>query len=475
MNKISLIVLVCLLSFQSYAQTKLIVSESDYKNESLLFYSYSDYISQVKDTVAFVTTIEDGSFSVALDLQETKQIFLDVGVYHCWFYADKDKAEHQLVLPEKRSKTKVEELNIYFEAVNFRLGIRNNNSKGLNQLIATYDKIYASFLEENFDTIYKFPHNTLVDKFEKSMDNYFSEIKHFFFKDYVKYSIAELRYIGPNRSFEPITMRYFKDQSIAYNNPNYMNLFNLLYKDFFNYYTHTKEGKKLYNSIEHGRSVKKLNKVLKQNLSLQDEQLNELIILKSLHDEFSNSRLPNHVSFPGPQMKIILDSIHGFSNNTEHRKIAGNIIKKVSHNNKSNLNKAVPDFSLLDINDSLVSFKNLQGKYIYLSFMRTDIVPAMESMDRMRSFHKNHKNDIEIVSVFTDEDKDVFSRIDTSKYQWTILHIGDRRDLLEYYNVISWPQFHLISPSGQLMVSPAPSIKEKFEPRFFEIYTRTHY
>ncbi len=285
---------------------------------------------------------------------------------------------------------------------------------------------------------------------------------------YKDYKIAELKYLGPNRSLQTITFKYYNQKTIHYFSPSYMRLFNLMYKDFFNYYAHTKEGAQIENVVQEGRSVKKLNALLNMSVALSDSVLGELIVLKGINDELFNPRMPNQIRFPKLQMGIILDSIARFSPVNEHKLIATNIIKKAKA--KSNItNEKVPNFELLSIDGSTKSLEDYRGKYIYLNFMRTDVVPAMESMDRLINFHKNHKNDIEIISVFTDEDVSDFLKLDTAKYNWTLLHIGDSREMLDYFSLVTWPQFHLISPEGKLIVSPAASIRENFEIRFFKL------
>ena len=468
MIRLILIFFFNLFALYAVSQTTIGVVGSDYKNEQILFYTYSDYITFLKDTVALVNTDEKGGFSTRIELQETKEIFTDLGVFRCSFYAEKAKKNYILNLPPKREKTEAEKLNIYFEPIEVRIEIKDESPKDLNRLIASFDNIYNDFLTRNFDTIYRYSAYKLIDKFEEDMNNYYSEIQHLFFTSYRNYKIYELRFLGPNRSYETITFKYYNRKKIRYNNFSYMHLFNLMYKDFFNYYSNTKEGEKLQNIIKEGRSVKQLKALLEQNNALSDNDLEELIILKGINDEFFNPKMPNQTLFPTIQLNMILDSIANYSNIEDHRKIANNIIKKTQQNNERN-NPEVPNFELLSIDNSIKKMSDFKGKFVYLNFMRTDVVPAMESMDRLINFYKEHKSDIEIVSVFTDDDILDFQKLDTNKYQWPLLYLGNNKEILEYYRVITWPQFYLISPEGKLVLSPAPSLKENFEIRFFEI------
>ena len=467
MFKLVIVLITVLFFLNLNAQTTIKTEQSDYKSETLVFYAYSDYITHAIDTIAVVETNIKGGFSSELIINSTKQIFIDLGVYHCSFYIEKGRVIYSLLLPDKRLKTKAEELNIYFEPLIVRLGIENNPNRDLNNLVASFDDIYDEFLSQNFDTIYKYRNGEIIDTFESEINDFYSEIQNPFFTDYRNYKIYGLRFIGPNRGYEALTSKYFNKKNIAYNNSSYMNLFNLMYKDFFNYYVNTKDGENLQNVIQEGRSIKKLIKTIDRSDALSDSILEELIALKGIHDEMFNPRMFNQVYFPSVQMSIILDSIANFSNILKHRTIAFNIINKLK-TSSTIINKEVPDFHLLSIEDSLVSMSDFRGKYVYLNFMRTDVVPAMESMDRLINFYKYHKEDIEVVSIFTDDDSIDFFKLDTAKYKWSLLYIGNNKELKDHYKLVTWPQFHLISPEGKLLISPARSLKEDFEVKFFE-------
>lgn len=449
-----------------FSQTKITVEKSDYKNEQLIFYAYSDYITSLKDSIAVVRTDENGAFTISVNIQNSKQIFIDLGVYHCSFYAEQNK-NYQLSLPQKRLKTKAEELNIYFEPIELSLALTHTPLRDLNRLIASFDDIYEEFLSKNFDSIYHSPNPKLIDKFEKDINKFYSEINHPFFRTYRKYKINELRFLGPNRSFETITFYYYNQKAISYTNPAYMHLFNLMYKDFFNVYGNTPDGEGLQIAVKEGRTVKRIINILDQNAAFSDKNLEEFVLLKGIHDELFNSRTSNQIHFPKPQMKIILDSIAEFSPIYQHRLIASNILKKYKKED-SIIGKSLPNFKFKSITGTEKSLDDFKGKYVYLNFMRTDVVPAMESMDRLINFYKNHKIDIEIVTIFMDQDSSNFYKLDTVKYNWNLLYSEDNKQILNFFKLITWPQFYLISKEGKIIMSPAPSIKEDFEIKFFD-------
>lgn len=455
----------------SFSQTRIIVESSDYKNEGLIFYKISDYITHRPDTILKIKTDKNGAFDAEIIITETAEIFSDLGVYKCSFYAEPNRDSYKLILPEKRNKTKVEELNIFFEPITVSFGIKDKPKNDLNDLIASFDKKYDLFLVQNFDSIYHFPKSQITQTFENYINNYYSEINNLYFETYYKYRIYELKFLGPNRSSNSITHLYFNSKPIFYNNPSYMRLFNLMYNDFFNWYALTNEGRWFENSIKESRSIEKIKKNLSNSLDYNDLDLNELIILKGIHDEYFHPRQFEQIHFPKPQLNLILDSISNYSSVANHRKIASNIIKKEL---SKNLEKGsfVPEFKLQSLSGDSISLKDFRGKYVYLNFMRTDIVASMESMDRLINFYKYHKEEIEVVSIFTDENSFDIMKLDTAVYRWPILILGDNKELLSKFNQITWPQFHLINPKGQIIMSPAPSLEENFEIKFFELIDR---
>jgi hypothetical protein len=453
--------LIILFSFSVYGQVKIEVLQSEYKNQTLVFYTPSDYITSKKDTILIVNTDKNGAFEKEISLKETSEIFVDLGIYKARFYAEPSR-NYQLILPPKKEKTVIDSLNLFFKPTSVFLGIKNIPPEDLNNLIHSFDDIYDSFLEVNFDSICKYRSEKKVRYFEEKINNYYTAIHNVFFHQYKKYKIAAMRFMGPNKDYRVITSRYYNGRKIRYRNSAYMDLFNLMYSNFLAVYESTRDGKKVREDIEKAKSIVVLKNTILRNIAISDSSFSELVALKGIYDAFWQGSTLLYKAFPKKQLLMILDSIKNTSKIVEHRKIAQNIQKEIFQKIVRLENKKV-DFSAININRDTVHIQNFIGKYTYLVFMRTDVVACMEDMELLRNMYERHQDDMQIISVFTGRTKKDFFRLDSSKYTWPLLYLYNKDSVLEEYQVVTWPKYILLNPKGEIIMMPAPSPQNNFE------------
>ncbi len=466
--KKSLTILLIISSLFSFSTVRIVVDSSTYVNQNILFYKYSDYITKSIDTLAFVKTNVVGALDVNIKLDELSEVFVDLEFYKGVVFISPNIQEYRLKLPKYRKKTKVDLLNPFFKPTEIHLLVENEAKFGLNKLIASFDNIYNEFVIHNFDSIHYLKGYSLITQFEKDMNAYYSEASDVYFDMYRKYRIDELKFLSYNRSFRVMTQKYLDKNKVAYNNPAYMNLFNLMYDNFLPTYNATTKGKQLKKVIEYSRSPQKFKKMLRADF-LNNDTLASLILLKGIHDElFYAKRVPKTLHLPKPQLLIMLDSVADYGITPKNREIAQNIKRKYQQREQFSKEK-FEGFVLENQSGEMVDLKKFRGKYVYLNIIQTDVLKAMENMDRMIGFYKKHQDDIEIVSIFIDDDIEVFKKVSAKKYPWTLLHIGDNKTLLKQLRFVVAPQFHLIDPYGKMIWTPASSLEEGFEQRFFKI------
>ncbi|MBN2667916.1 MAG: redoxin domain-containing protein [Bacteroidales bacterium] len=449
------------------SQTLIKCERSEYKSQRIVFYSVSDYITQKIDTVADLSTDNNGTFYFEYSTTKFKQLFVDLGIYKASMYVDPNIREYRINLPEKKDKTEADLLNIYFQPTEIRIEINNTDKNEINALINSFDLIFTDFTAKKFDSIYQFPQKKIEERFQTKIHSYYGNERSDFFNDYIDYSVYSLMLIGKNRDYKTITSRYFNNKPILWDNQPYMILFNLMYNDFFQTYSNTKDGSDLLSVITYSRSPKKLIENILMNVSISDSTFAELAAIKGIHDALIHPIKENDKVFPKPQLNIILDSIANFSNVPMHRKMAKNIQLKF-RSNKSKIGEEIPDFKVMNRDGDFVYISENKGKPIYLMFLRTDIVECMEDLDRLSMFYDKHKDDIEIVSIVTDNTPNQFFKLSKFKYQWSIYYLSENTEIANYFNLITWPQYHLIDQDFKLIVSPAKSLKDNFEMEFFK-------
>jgi len=462
-NIILLFTILILFRIESIAQTTIKIQSSDYHNETIVFWSYSDYVTFDIDTISVVKTNENGAFSFKIKENKISQIHTFLGVYHLVFYIDPSQKNYEFIFPPKKDKSKAEELNPYFEMELIRLVAKSEQKEELNRLIKNFDEIYNDFLIRKYDSIVHYPQFKVVSKFETKINNYYSEVNQMYFKNYIFYKLNEIKFYGPNRDRNYMVTNYFDNPyPILYYNVAYMNLFNILFEDYFVQYNNRFEVEELENLIQYSRSPSKIKELIKSKERIQSDEILELVILKGIHDELFHSKPKYLKRFPRPQLHLILDSMVILTQHAEIKKIANQIIKK-KETILNKLPEKVPNLILTNREGKEEELYQYHDKLIYLNFMRSDLHNCIEDMDRLKAFYSEHEKNIEVVTVFTDETIDFVSKIDTTIYKWPIYHIGKSRNLLENFNLITWPQYHLIGKEGKIMLTPAPSLQEGFE------------
>lgn len=111
-----------------------------------------------------------------------------------------------------------------------------------------------------------------------------------------------------------------------------------------------------------------------------------------------------------------------------------------------------PDFVLKDLEGSLVSLKDFQGKVIFLNFWATwcgfcrEEMPAMEKL-----WQKYMDEDFVILAVDVGEGKEtVRSFVEENGYTFPVL-LDFSREVASTYGIRGYPTTYLIDPKGMLV------------------------
>lgn len=442
------------------AQVKLLGNAPSYKGEELIFYSFSDMITQTEEELARCKVATDGKFSCELKIDETTYIFSNLGIYRAYMFVEPGQ-DYKIVLPPFEPKTESQRLNPFFREVDLHIGIENMKPNDLNYLISTFDLAF----NENFDQIvmeaYSGVQTISLDSLIIRLEDIFSKHNQSFFYAYRKYRYGLLSQLSLMQQSRSISENYFQDKPILYNNPSYMELFNLLFDKYFLFISRSETGNAVFNNITGQRSYTNLKNTLAQDDVLQNDSLLELVILKGLHDGFFDDK------FSRSALLAVLDSIYTTSKIAEHIMIAQNIRSKVTRL----LAGFVPaPFELYDVNGNLLSLRNFEGKYVYLNFCSTSSYTCLQEFSLLEKLYEKHRKRLEIVTISVDRDiNDLKNFLDQTHYNWTFLHYGNKPDIIKDFDVRAFPTYFLIGPDRRLITSPAPSPKENFEIQFFRL------
>jgi cytochrome oxidase Cu insertion factor (SCO1/SenC/PrrC family) len=303
----------------------------------------------------------------------------------------------------------------------------------------------------------------------------YKDVKHPYFMDYVAYSVAETEMMGPPRKDETtflhyIYAQYLHNRPVQYQHDRYMSFFNKFYADMFKMVSVSDE-MDLFIAINKYASPEMVKRIFKKDVMLKDRRINELVLLRSLGQEYYNQE------FDKEMILTMLDSIGGHSAFEEHRLMAQNIKRRLTYLNTGSNS---PGYALYNQLDSLVTSDRFKGKFQYLMFWSVDNTVSVNEMKIMKILYEKYKWDVEFVSINVDDDpKQMKNFLRKNPYRWTFLHYGKDKDIRQRYNALTLPQFYLVDPDGVLIQAPAlrptpDGTSRSIEKTFYLIQKKRH-
>lgn len=445
----------------SVAQVAVLTGNApSYSGDEIVFYTYSDYVTMAESEIGRCAVGANGDFSCKLSLLTTSLVFSHLGVYKVYFFAERG-GRYELVLPPKEEKTEAQRLNPFFREEDLQVGIKNVGATDINRYISSFDMVF----NENFDDVvmsaYKGSVKLNVDSLIAGIEARFIDSRNQFFNDYRRYRYGLLKHLTMMQKSRSISDEYFLNNPVRYNNPAYMELFNLTYNKYFIFFSRTAQGNAIFKDISKDKSLPKLKKTLGTNKVLANDTLKELVILKGLFDEFFNDE------FSRSALLSVLEQVYRSAITDEHIIIAENIRNRITRL----LPGFVPmPFALADTSGNDISLDKFNGKYVYLNFCTTSSYTCIQEFALLQKLYDRYKQRLEIVTILTDKDKrDIAPFLKSTGYNWTFLHYGNKPDIIKDYDVRVYPTYYLIGPDQKLIMSPAPTPRENFEVKFFQI------
>ncbi|HAF27570.1 MAG TPA: hypothetical protein DCG75_00845 [Bacteroidales bacterium] len=460
MLKSKLLIILIVLPLSLFAQKVVLKGNvPEYAGKTFTFFAYSDQITYSEKELCSSLVNENGDFSCSFEITEITYVFIHLGAYEAFIFAEPD-TEYNLLFPELKEKSLADNLNPYFEPVKYHLGIENSVDTDLNYQLAFFDAVYSKMMEDNSYLIYIKSRELDVDGSIQKVDSMFSNNELKFFNDFKKYKFASYRHLSYQEKMKSISNTYYLNKEVLYSNPAYMELFNQVYDEYFSYFGRTDSGKQIYTDIGKLKSITSLKRTLGQDSVLTNDTLKELVILKCLHDEFYNDK------FSRSAMLTVLDSLVLQTNIEEHKLIAKNIRNKVT---KLMVGYNPPAFELYDMDSNLVSIESLKGEYVYLSFCTTISYACIKEFGMLEKLYENHKDHFKIVVICMDESYTQVKRFVNMKgYSYTFLFYGNQPDVFKDYDIRAFPTYYFIDKEGKLAISPAPSPDQNAEYVIFQ-------
>jgi len=242
-----------------------------------------------------------------------------------------------------------------------------------------------------------------------------------------------------------------------------MELFNEVFKNYFLTFAEEHPSQKLPLVLNREKNFSAVNKILAKEASLKSDSLRELVIIKGLYDGFYDGK-----NIPSSMIQL-LDSARTHTSIMINRQMVKDIMLEIT---KVLPGYRPPDFALYNSDSILVHLSDFKGNYVYLNFCNSFGYYCVREYEYLRVLNERLKDKLSIITILVDDSSDNMKQlVENNSYPWTFLHFSNQPDILEGYDIQAYPSYFLIAPDGKMVLSPAPTPVENFEPTFLKIYS----
>jgi len=408
---------------------------------------------------------ENGSFNQVIELFDITYASLNMGKYRAYIYLEPGKT-YELVLPPFKPRSDADRFNPYFQPEDVVLGIANDESQGLNQLIAHFDRDLSKRYNDNALAIFSRGNKRLAHEIIHELDSLYPAEKESYFQKYKQYAYGEILLLANKRQKRNAIDQTMQGE-VAFKIPSFQKAFNVIYKNFFTNYFGSKPGEHLRDAYAKGATFDSLALVLTKDTLYASRQLAELVLLKGLFDAFYSGR------YKEEQIIELYHQAAESASTPELKDIANRLHKKVTW---LRTGTAAPQFTLYRLDGKERSLSDYEGKFVYLNFMHTSNHTCKKELQLLHVLSRQLKRELRIVTVIMDEDPaKAKALIKANKYRWDFLHYTAQPKVILDYNIRALPTYFVIDPTQKLRLSPSPSPSESFMPIFLEAQRKYRY
>jgi thiol-disulfide isomerase/thioredoxin len=419
----------------------------------------ADYVSEIPRQIDVATIDPSGKFSLKTSLNQTIYAQLQIDFYKGDIYLEAGKSYNISIT--QMNYAEEEKISPFLSKKKLIITPVINDTTELNQQISSFNQIYDDFLVKDFKQVY-YRHDKLkIDSLKLKLDVLFGNSKNSYLMNYIKYRIAGIEQMGRFKNSYKLYDSYIANQSILYNHIEYMLFFNQLYDKFIFNGRHNLSEDDLQQFINTQNYFGLLDAMGRDSL-VKNEVVRELVFLKGMKDLYyaNNYNKDNIIA--------ILTKFINKTKFKEHKQIANNLIIEFR---KLKTGSKAPDFKLKNNKEETFTLSSFAGKYTYIGFFTTWCAACLNENDAIAVLKKKYGDKINFVSISVDKQLlNMNYYLDKHKYDWVFLHYGNNIELLENYNVFSYPFFILLDNNGNIVSYPALKPSENIESEFKTIF-----
>ena len=472
--KFSLLSLISVFSLYTFNVSAQIVIQGfapDYVNKVVTINKYTDYFTQHYENINSEKVDSLGYFTFKLSTDRSFPAYIDIENKFGLLYIDPNTDNYKIYFPSVDKKDHPVLMKSYVELL-----FKDLPENDINNLILDFNYRLDNFLYGDTSSLVRMASHSQefkdsLDQFKNSLLTLYLPHKNEFLHNYIRYSIAQIEQLSKHEDNNKVKFNiykfFFHEMPVLYENDAYMIFFNQFYKDHFKNSMFV-DIEQIKFTINNQNSLSKLNELLATDFFLKDARIRELVIIRSLGEEFYNyDFIPDNI------ISILLE-IEKTSAFKEHITIAKEMIKAITNLQPGTM---APSFSLKDQHKKEIDLKNFSGKYIYLNFFTSSNPQCILEMDVIERLEKKYHKNIHFISICIDMNiENYINYINTHKdLKWPVCYYNGDVSIINDYKVLNTPKYIFINPDGTINQIPAYTplpngINESIENTFFNIY-----
>ncbi len=432
----------------SFGQSKvhIVGTTTGFVGKKIEFYLIKDYLSLKDSLVGEAIIQKDSSFQVDITLARTEKVIVKCFKNTGFIYASPGST-YTISLPDK------DPYNAFRPQGNkIEIAFINLPKTDINYKILEFDNWVHDFLGVylNRKTTSTLEFSKQLDTFKLNVDKYYKSDTSYFFKTYLRYSIASLddiNCIGMKTRIEKFLI-YLKDFPVNYENDKYMDYLTLYYKNIFAMVS-TELNQKIYKSIL-SSSPSQLMRALGSDATLRNPRIRELIAIQSLSEVY------NGKDYPKSNIITMLDSISHFGLYKVHRGMAQRIVERLTELAPG---MKAPNFEIISSDQKdTITLQTFSGNYVYIQFMDPMLLESKKHLELLVPLYEKYGKTVRFVTIIEENNKQTKEQLAYfTSIPWEKFYVTADHPILKRYQIKSFPNYILLDADGLLHSYPAAS------------------
>lgn len=437
-----------------------------YIGDTIYLTKEKDFITREIDTIVFSKVNAKGEWSVTIPLKEPLFVCIPLYRNETWLCVEPNQS-YTIKIPNKQHLSIEDSLSNYFQPLVFYAKILNMDSSACNEAISLLDYTFDTLFQKHIKNIHFKIKRKKIDSLINTIIDRYSYVKSTYFKSYLFYKIAMLKYLSYEREHNFIIKYYFNDQPILLNNIAYSELFNQIFSDYLSYYATTYWGKGVKDAIDKYKSVTELRQVFKRNPAFTNDTLIDLVILKGLHDAHYNKNLPNIVKFSDISINTLLDSMIIIAKTKELKEIAKNIKNKIKNQYLFTL---FENYTFKDFENNDIYIRNFKGKYLYVMIADFRSYDFFTLLKQQKASLERFLDKLNVTNIVLYPQKEKLKKmILEHRLIGNYLFCVNENNLKKQLKIKALPMFMIWNPNGKIINNNASPPDERIIPYLMQI------